>query len=251
MKKVIINTLVFILLTMVMTLLLGGIQETTGLSNSLISLPQLAPALGFTLTALLFKRIKLRLQLKFDAWSIYKMALAFILPFLILFKVYLVVNLLDMNVAVPDGHLYALWPVLPGIILGAAGEEIGWRGFLQRHFEARFSVLLSGVFTGLCWGLWHVHLYQNGMLYLLAFLLFTISSSVVLTWLMRGTSYNVIVATLFHVSLNLGFYYFFETFLQQTSVMLSIGIVWAIPGFIVALNSKHHAYISDMSQIQV
>ncbi len=42
-----------------------------------------------------------------------------------------------------------------GLIVGALGEEIGWRGFLQPRLRTRFGDLLSCVLVAGLWWLWH------------------------------------------------------------------------------------------------
>jgi membrane protease YdiL (CAAX protease family) len=47
------------------------------------------------------------------------------------------------------------------IITGATGEELGWRGYLQRHFEEKENgdVLKSALKVGLVWCFWHTLLW--------------------------------------------------------------------------------------------
>ncbi|WP_299220500.1 type II CAAX endopeptidase family protein [uncultured Aquimarina sp.] len=47
----------------------------------------------------------------------------------------------------------------------AIGEEIGWRGFLQKKLLEKNSLLKSLVFLGLVWGFWHFPLIINGFNY--------------------------------------------------------------------------------------
>ncbi|MFC0875026.1 CPBP family intramembrane glutamic endopeptidase [Saccharicrinis sp. FJH2] len=246
MKKFSARVLVFILFVLIVTLALVGLQEILSLNYSSVMLPQLAPVLAFLLLSLIFRDIRFTLNFKADPWNIYKMVLAFILPFLILFKVYLIGNMMHFPMIITQHRFSALWPVLPGMILGAVGEEIGWRGFLQPYFEKKFSVLLSGIFTGIFWGLWHAHLYAKGVAFMLSFLLFTVSSSVVVTWMLRGTSYNILVASLFHLSLNLGFFFFFEGSLNHTGIMLTNGIVWTIPALIIGFSANKQTFYNDV-----
>lgn len=50
----------------------------------------------------------------------------------------------------------------------AAGEELGWRGWLHTQLRQRWGVLALGAFTGAIWALWHVpvavDLYLDGEL---------------------------------------------------------------------------------------
>lgn len=71
------------------------------------------------------------------------------------------------------------------------GEEIGWRGYLQKKLLERNSVIKSLIFLGFIWGVWHFPLIISGYNYpefpvLGAFLLFpltTIFGSFLLGWL--------------------------------------------------------------------
>ncbi|WP_298895583.1 type II CAAX endopeptidase family protein [uncultured Psychroserpens sp.] len=47
----------------------------------------------------------------------------------------------------------------------AIGEEIGWRGFLQKKLLERNSLFASLTFLGLLWGFWHFPLVINGFNY--------------------------------------------------------------------------------------
>jgi membrane protease YdiL (CAAX protease family) len=95
---------------------------------------------------------------------------------------------------------------LGGTLLGAFGEELGWRGYLQRIVEGKLNVLIASLLVGVLWGLWHVMNYQFGPIYLLFFVLFACACSVIMAWLLKGTDYNVVIAGLFHFVVNVGFY---------------------------------------------
>lgn len=89
--------------------------------------------------------------------------------------------------------------------VGACGEEIGWRGFLQPYLRGRYSVLVTGVLVGTTWGVWHVEIFTAGIAYAIGFLLSTIAMSVLLAVLLDPVrSGNLLIATLFHAVVNLG-----------------------------------------------
>jgi hypothetical protein len=130
--------------------------------------------------------------------------------------------------------------MLIGIIIGAIGEEIGWRSFLQPFLEKKNSVLIASVLVGCIWGLWHIGHYKNGLLFMVGFLLFTISASIIIAWLLRGTQYNLIIATVFHIAVNLGFVLFFKNSLTDAKLIIINGIIWFIPAIIIVLiNGKY------------
>lgn len=88
-----------------------------------------------------------------------------------------------------------------------AGEEIGWRGYALPRLLPRFGAWGSSVILGVIWALWHLPLFfmpsmpQYG-LPIPAFILYTISLSVLLTILMQKTQGSVLIATLFHGAVN-------------------------------------------------
>ncbi len=126
--------------------------------------------------------------------------------------------------------------MIAGMVIGALGEETGWRGFLQPLLEKRFTLPAASILVGLVWGLWHVAHYKNGVLFMVGFLLVTISASIIVAWLLRGTGYNLIIASLFHLAINIGFLAFFNNS-TDSRFMLVNGVVWLIPAIIIVLSS--------------
>ena len=88
------------------------------------------------------------------------------------------------------------------------GEELGWRGYLLPRLLERYSALTASLMVGLLWGLWHLSLFLTPAFphSERSFPLFMISTtvySVWFTWLFLRTRGSVLLATLFHASLNL------------------------------------------------
>jgi membrane protease YdiL (CAAX protease family) len=128
--------------------------------------------------------------------------------------------------------------MLGGMLLGAFGEELGWRGYLQSGLSKRINGLIAFLIVGVLWGLWHVGNYQNGPTYVLFFVLSTIGYSAVMAWLLVGTNYNVVLACLFHFAVNAGFYILKDALADTRLIMLN-GLVWiGAAVIIVALNKK-------------
>lgn len=92
--------------------------------------------------------------------------------------------------------------------LFAAGEELGWRGFLHTHLH-QARIRYPAVVTGVIWSVWHFPLilftdYMTSSLPLLSALIFTItvtSFSIFLGWL-RDQSNSVLPAALAHATHN-------------------------------------------------
>ncbi|MBK9153417.1 MAG: CPBP family intramembrane metalloprotease [Chloracidobacterium sp.] len=87
------------------------------------------------------------------------------------------------------------------------GEEIGWRGFAMPLLLPRLGPVWSSVVLGTLWALWHLPLFympsmpQFGSPFA-AFVIYTISLSAILTFLGVNTRFCVVIATLFHGSVN-------------------------------------------------
>jgi membrane protease YdiL (CAAX protease family) len=93
------------------------------------------------------------------------------------------------------------------LVTGAAGEELGWRGFLLPHLQRRFGIIPSAWAMALLWSLWHV----AGMLFPgtplqiappALFLATVFFMGVFLAFLFERTSGSVAPTMIAHLSLN-------------------------------------------------
>lgn len=89
-----------------------------------------------------------------------------------------------------------------------AGEELGWRGYALPALLKRASPLRASIVLGVLWGVWHLPTFwipgtpQYGRPFA-AFLLMTTAYSVLLSWAWLHTRGSVLIATVFHGSINL------------------------------------------------
>lgn len=90
-------------------------------------------------------------------------------------------------------------------------EEVGWRGYALPILQRQYSPLVSSVILGGIWGLWHLPLawacvgYQQSSdpwTYMVWFLATIIPVSCLVTWLFNRTGESVLLASLFHISIN-------------------------------------------------
>jgi CAAX protease family protein len=82
-------------------------------------------------------------------------------------------------------------------------EEPGWRGFALPHLQDRLTALAAGVLLGFVEGLWQLPIALAGREPLLAYFLGVTGSFTVLVWIFNGTGGSLVVALLYHASLNL------------------------------------------------
>jgi membrane protease YdiL (CAAX protease family) len=230
---------VFIVITLLFTVLLAVLQQKINLAFEKITLPQLAPAIGFIIVSLIFADLHFSVNFNLNKTVALRMLMAFVLPFLLFGIPFLIGKQAGLSVKI-TGDLSAVLPTMAvGLLIGAAGEEIGWRGFLQPILEKKYTVLVASIVVGTIWGLWHIGHYRNGALFMTGFLLFTVSASILIAWLLRGTHFNIIIATAFHLAVNLGFTAFFKNSLSDSKLMLINGFVWLIPVIILFLKQEN------------
>jgi membrane protease YdiL (CAAX protease family) len=116
-----------------------------------------------------------------------------------------VVYVLAGNAALPVPG--TVQPILILLFFLVIGEEIGWRGFLLRGLLRDRSPLVATVVVAIVWALWHSPLYfipgmpSYGNPFI-AFVVWVIPLSFLLTWLWLGTR-SAWLATLMHGSANL------------------------------------------------
>lgn len=86
-------------------------------------------------------------------------------------------------VSLPEAGLLLITQLLSG----ATGEELGWRSYLLRDFEKRYSLLGSALLLGIIWGFWHMPIWftlgyagDDLIRYIVFFLIEIISISVIM-----------------------------------------------------------------------
>ena len=93
------------------------------------------------------------------------------------------------------------------ILLGQAGEELGWRGYALPRLAERFGLAGASVILGLIWAVWHLPLFflagadttgQSFPLYLLQ----VTALSVAIAWVYRNTGGSLLLTMLLHAAIN-------------------------------------------------
>ncbi|MFE6872223.1 CPBP family intramembrane glutamic endopeptidase [Kitasatospora sp. NPDC057692] len=223
---------------------LGALQPVTGIPEEVVQLTQFGPAAGVLVAALVWpERIRGRLAgtgagtragrsdtawseagRSDTAWSqaarpdTARADTAWAGPgragLLLLLTAPLVILLAAGAYALLDGdarltdprslaHPFTL--ILLAQLVGACGEEIGWRCFLQPLLRTRLGPVAASVVVGLLWGVWHVQVFAAPPAYAAGFLLGTVAMSVVLGLALEGVRANrLLLAGGFHTLVNLG-----------------------------------------------
>lgn len=168
---------------------------------------------GPTIASLTIERLSHSSDLKmkiFNLSSSFPNYLLSIFVFPILFLLLILFLVLYMGYPQPDFsqisviNLVFLIPI--NILFGGAlAEEIGWRGFLLVKLNKRFSNMISSIFVGAIWALWHLPLfltdtYQNPMIQYLAIVILI---SFLFTFLFNRTLKSIWPVVLLHASFNI------------------------------------------------
>ncbi|WP_299440634.1 type II CAAX endopeptidase family protein [uncultured Aquimarina sp.] len=134
------------------------------------------------------------------------------------------------------------------------GEEIGWRGFLQKKLLERNSLLKSLVFLGLVWGFWHFPLIISGFNYpeypvwgaFLLFPIITVFISFFMGWLTLNSK-SVWPAVFAHGGINSVMIFLFEMDFGEHKFEANFAIlgIWSVVGFLSYLLIANKRKISS------
>jgi membrane protease YdiL (CAAX protease family) len=231
-----IRVVVFYLLAFVITIVLGGVQEAAKVSTQTIILPQWGPGLAALLMLLIFRKDRFQITFFDRRAPASRYLLAALIPLGGAALVSLIYRWLfapaPVGTPAPTPWLLLFW--LP---LGAIGEELGWRGYLHKRMNARLVGLLSSGIVGTLWALWHVGMYPNGVRFMAFFVLLMVSYSVVIYALLADSGFNVLLAAVFHLMINVASLYSYA-FVNQVSFMMVNSLVWAVIAAVVVLTRK-------------
>jgi hypothetical protein len=89
------------------------------------------------------------------------------------------------------------------LIAGGGQEEFGWRGYALEILQQHIGILRGSILIGLIWGVWHLPLWfmpGEGHTYysFLAFLIYTVSMSVIIGWMYNASDKKMIIAWIMH-----------------------------------------------------
>lgn len=197
----------------VITYLLSGIlflpYALFNLDTSGFVLPQLAPGIS----AILMVRLTnsrdgiLTFIKKLNTWKVGLQwyIIAVIIPIIILIMRMVFSGIISDTslVSINLSKMNLILSILPGVLIGAIGEEIGWRGFLLPVLQSRMNALKSSLVLGVLWGLFHFPIVIGyGIDIFLVFMVYVTLLSIVITWLYNNSKGSVIITILFHAVIN-------------------------------------------------
>lgn len=104
----------------------------------------------------------------------------------------------------PYASVYMAPFILQTFILAGIGEEMGWRGYLQKILQKKYNSILTSIFIGAIVAAWHLPLFfQEGGIHahnsFIFFIFLMIAVSFIYTWLMDHAK-SVMIVAIFHTS---------------------------------------------------
>lgn len=199
----------YYLITLVGAGLLLVVQPALGLDPVIIELVQFGPTLGVIAVLLVWRR-RWRPPLltgltRRPGWRAPVATLAAIaMIFGLILTTYAVLGR-DVRYTGPTSIAQPFWLIGLAQLVGACGEEFGWRSFLQPYLRTRFGVASTGVLVGLLWGAWHTPVFAVGPAYAAGFLVATLAMSVIMVVLVEAArGQQLLIAGSFHALINLG-----------------------------------------------
>jgi membrane protease YdiL (CAAX protease family) len=219
--------IIFYGLTWFFLMLLGGVQQATGVVPAEIGLAQWGPGLAALLMLVIFRRDGFKITFFAKDTPHLRFLYAALIPLGVGLVIYLLKFLIPMQSTAVPGIFDNLPLTLLWIPLGAIGEEIGWRGYLHKKLDPHMRGLFSSLLVGILWMPIHVHFLAQGPVFLFFFALMIISYSIVIYALVQDTNFNVLLASIFHLAINLANLLVLDV-IYETSFMMISSLVWMV-----------------------
>ncbi len=162
-------------------------------------------------------------------------------------------TLIPTDLGVPVFVLFIPYTLMI-FFVGGGQEEFGWRGFIQSPLQDKMGLIKASLLIGLLWGFWHAPLWLiegEGHSYypFIAFLLFTISWSVVIGILYNLSGKRLIIPWIMHTISNVSVPFFPVLFMADVPqpgywVWVIVNITFAIVlGSWYMIHQKNHRYL--------
>lgn len=238
--KLILRIFTYALLTFFFLVLLGGGSQALGLPAEL-GFAQWGPGIAGLLMLLIFRKDGHTMTLiDRDTPAMYYI-LAFGIPVLIsaILLVLLSITVAEFTLAQTAQGVSLL--ALIWMPFGALGEEIGWRGYLQKRLASDIKGIWAVVFTGVLWTFIHVQFYAEGPIFVALLMISFIGMSAVIHTLSAEFSLSILLATVLHIGVNAGSMLLFPVILTM-GFAVGMAVLWGAAG-VVAVMMKREVFL--------
>lgn len=246
---------VYVLSTLAASAVLLAVQPHSGIDRAALSLVQFGPALGALATWLLFRKtvaglLPSAVSARRVGASVLAMVTACVLFWLLITMAAVIWGTALVGPAGVGGVSFAVFVLLQ--LIGAGGEEIGWRGLMQPILESRMARLAAISATGATWALWHVQAFAAGPVTAACFFVSAMAFAIVLGYLGNGSfRQRVLTAAIGHGLINVATYLLAgdNTLDRPQIVFVAIAAVLVAAGVLVyALRSTQRIGESSQSR---
>jgi membrane protease YdiL (CAAX protease family) len=228
---------VFYILTWIFLMVLGGLQQATGILPPQIGLAQWGPGLAALLTLVIFRKDGFKITFFTKETPTMRYLGAVLVPAGIGLLVFLIRSFVPLASSPAPDVFDQLLLVLIWTPLGALGEELGWRGYLHKKLDTKLSGLVSSLIVGLLWLPIHISFLSQGPVLLLFLAVWFVSLSIVIYGLVRDTGFSVLLAAIFHLTLNLVNLLIIDVYYNPTFWAIN-SLIWAIAAGIFVFSKK-------------
>ncbi|MFE3542385.1 CPBP family intramembrane glutamic endopeptidase [Nocardia sp. NPDC059177] len=232
---------VFVVSTLVGSMFLLAVQPYSGIDPAVLSLVQFGPALGAAVTWLVVRRtvtaaLPAAVSVRRVGWVAVAIIVVCVAFGALIIGAAVVAGVAPVGPVAVEGVSFGVFVLLQ--LLGAGGEEIGWRGVMQPVLESRTTRFVAVAITGATWTLWHVQAFTLGPVVAICFIVSTMSFAIVLGDLSVGSfRQRVLIAAIGHWLINIACYLLAgdNTFDQPQVVFIAVAAVFiAVAAVLVA-----------------
>ncbi len=107
---------------------------------------------------------------------------------------------------VSSAYFPTSWPILFGILfIAAAGEELGWMGYLFEPLQGRFGALKASLLLGVVWALIHIPLFNASNVssyWITCQLIYVAATRVLFVWIYNNTGKSIFAVVMLHTLFN-------------------------------------------------
>lgn len=124
---------------------------------------------------------------------------------------YLLLRVAGVPLPEPETPLAALPVYLLVFFISGLTEELGWQRYAFERAPGGWSALQTAIVLGIAWAVWHGIPYVQGghnAWWLVWQVLVTVAMRIIIVWLYVNNGRSVFIATLFHLSINVGVFMF-------------------------------------------
>ncbi len=153
---------------------------------------------------------------------------------------------------------FIITEIIFAIVTGATGEELGWRGFLQHHYEKENSgnVIKASLEVGIIWFFWHLPLWFTStagqpiefmLNHIITFFVMTMSLAVIIA-ICYSRCRNIFIPMWIHFIANLSLALVYPYFTNNSAMMsgkLLVSIFYVVVAVIFVLWHRKQKRLTD------